>query len=49
MSDPNRSVAEYLLKHPLTDAEHDAIERARAGDCRGLWRRDGDGKWEQIR
>lgn len=38
----------YLSAHPLTDAELAALARFRAGDCAGLWRRDADGRWEQL-
>lgn len=32
----------------LTPAERALIERARAGDARGLWRRDVNGRWELL-
>ena len=42
------AIASYLLSHPATAEERAAVARARVGDCCGLWRRDSDGKWEQL-
>lgn len=43
-----RRVRATMAAHPLTDAERRQLERARAGDLRGLRARDDRGNWATL-
>jgi hypothetical protein len=43
-----RRVRAMMAAHPLTDTERGQLERARAGDLRGLRTRDDRGNWATL-